>query len=223
MPASPAIRPVLEQEEHLEEPVEQARFALNHVPLPARIHFSRPLTDEELLQFCAENDGLEIESDADGSITVMTPAGPNVSRLNQILAARLLLWAETNNRGTVFGPDLGVRFADKTLRAPDAAWLSLEKWDPAAWRKKRRKGYLPVCPEFVVELRSPSDRASKIEAKMEFWMKRGAELGWLIDPQRKLAMIYRTGQEPETLLRPDFLEGEGPVAGFRIEMKTFWE
>ncbi len=219
MPAASTIRPIPGHE--LEER-ELAAFVLNRVPLPVTIRLERPLSDEELLQFCSENDGLEIESDADGSITVMTPAGPDTSWLNILFTARLLVWAEQDGRGSVFGPDLGIRFADKTLRAPDAAWLSLEKWGPAQGRRKNRPGYLPICPEFILELRSPTDRASKIEAKMEFWMSRGAQLGWLIDPVRKLAMIYRAGQEPETLLEPEFLDGDGPIRGFRLQMKEFW-
>lgn len=199
-----------------------SELTLRDVPLPVTIRPARPLSDEELLAFCAANEGLEIESDADGSITVMTPAGFETSRLNQILAAELLVWARQTGNGTACGPDLGVRFVDKTLRAPDAAWLSNERLRTAQGRAKKLKGYLPICPEFVAELRSPSDRASKVEAKMEFWMARGAQLGWLIDPERKLAMIYRPDREPETLLKPEFLVGEGPIKGFRIAMQEFW-
>lgn len=199
-----------------------SELTLRKVPLPVTIRLARPLSDEELLAFCAANDGLEIESDADGSITVMTPAGSDTSRLNLILAGELLAWARQKGNGVAFGPDLGVRFADRALRAPDAAWLSNERLKGARGRAKKLKGFLPVCPEFVAELRSPSDRASKVEAKMEFWMARGAQLGWLIDPERKLAMIYRPEREPETLLRPEFLEGEGPIKGFRLAMREFW-
>jgi Uma2 family endonuclease len=219
MPAAASIRPL--SDEFLEELPED--LTLRRLPLPATIRLARPLSDEELLEFCAANDGLEIESDADGSITVMTPAGPEISQLNLLLAARLMVWAEQTVHGVVFGPDLGVRFPDLVLRAPDVAWLSAERWEAVRKPKKKRKGFLGFCPEFIAELRSPRDRASKIEAKMEFWMGRGALLGWLIDPQRELAMIYRPGREPETLLRPEFLEGEGPIAGFRMEMREFWE
>lgn len=216
MSAAPAIRPNVDQ---APEPV-PSEVLLRDVPLPVTIRPAIPLSDEELLAFCSANSGLEIESDADGSIRVMTPAGPESSRLNQLIGAELLLWARQNG-GEVFGPDLGIRFADKTLRAPDVAWLSSERWKRQ--RKTRRPGFLPICPEFVVELRSQTDRASVIEAKMEFWMSRGAQLGWLIDPKRKLAMIYRPGREPETLLKPKVLEGEGPIKGFRLEMLPFGE
>jgi Uma2 family endonuclease len=219
MPAASATRTVPDQA--LDERV-SSELVLRGLTLPFTSHPARPLTDEELLAFCAENDGLEIESDADGGITVMTPAWAKTSRLNQLLAAELFLWARNIGRGEVFGPDLGVRFPDLVMRGPDAAWLSKERWEMVGGGGKESPGFLPFCPEFIAELRSSSDHASKIEAKMEFWMARGAELGWLIDPRRKLAMIYRPGLEPETLLRPEFLEGEGPIAGFRLEMREFW-
>ena len=220
MPAAPAIRHIPEEE--LVEP-QASGIVVPSVPLPVIIHPARPLTDSELLRFCAENNGLEIESDADGSITVMTPARRKTSRLNMLLAGKLLGWAEQTNHGVVCGPDFGVRFDDLVLRAPDAAWVSTERWDEAERWEGREPEFMRFCPEFVAELRSHSDRASQIEAKMEFWMERGAQLGWLIDPVRKLAMIYRAGQEPETLIRPEFIEGDGPLAGFRLEMKKFWE
>jgi len=193
------------------------------LPLPFTFRPARPLTDEELLAFAADNSGVNFEVDADGTVTVMSPPKPNGSRLNQIFAAELMLWARQTRLGEVFGPGLGVRFDDGVLRSPDAAWLSAEKWQQHHERAGEGREYLTVCPEFVAELRSPGDRASKVEAKMEFWMSRGADLGWLIDPIRALAMIYTPGAEPRTLLRPEFLEGSGPIAGFRIEMREFWE
>lgn len=197
-------------------------LVLRNVLLPVTIQPARMLSDKELLAFCEANEALDIESDADGSITLGSPAGPETSYRIQILASALFFWAEETGTGVVCGPDLGIRFADRTLRAPDASWLSNERWKAARGRAKKLKGFLPVCPEFVAELRSPSDRASKVEAKMEFWMARGAQLGWLIDPERKLAMIYRPEREPETLLRPEFLEGEGPIKGFCLAMREFW-
>jgi Uma2 family endonuclease len=220
MSATSAIRPIPEQE--LDEPASFG-ISLCDLPLPVTIRPARPLTDAELLQFCADNDGLEIESDADGSVTLMSPSKLGTSRLNRLFAGRLMAWADQTGRGVVCGPDLGVRFEDLVLRAPDVAWLSTGRWNEAEAQEKKDPGFLHFCPEFVAELRSLSDRASKIEAKMEFWMSRGAQLGWLIDPRRKLAMIYRSGQEPETLLKPEFVDGDGPIQGFRLEMGEFWK
>ncbi len=217
MSANPVIRPDTELASR--EP-SRSELLLRDVPLPVVIRPAQPLSDEDLLAFCAANKGLKIESDEDGSITVMTPAGPESSRLNQLLATELTLWSRQAG-GIVFGPDLGMRFPDQTMRGPNAAWLSAERWSELSPRE--REIFLTFCPEFVAELRSASDRASASEAKMEFWMARGAVIGWLIDPRRKLAMIYRPGHEPETLLQPEFLDGDGPIIGFRLEMRQFWE
>ncbi len=192
---------------------------LREISLPITIQPARPLDDRELLAFCEANSEFEIESDADGSLRVMSPNKAQGSYLNQLLNAELTVWARQNS-GIVFGPDLGVRFPDRVMRGPDCAWLPSAKWERLD--EEEREKFLAFCPEFIAELRSSTDRASKVEAKMEFWMSRGAELGWLVDPRRKLAMIYRAGQEPETLLRPDWLMGEGPLAGFRLRMDEFW-
>jgi Uma2 family endonuclease len=218
MSAAPASRADQVTEDYV-----SSDLSLRDVPLPVTLQLACPLGDEGLLAFCEANSGLEIESDADGSITIMTPAGPESSRLNQILAAELLSWARRQANGEVFGPDLGIRFPDKVMRGPDVAWLSADRWNDYKQVNKGRPGFLPFCPEFVAELRSQSDRASKIEAKMEFWMSRGAQLGWLIDPLRKLVLVYRPGREAEILSQPEVLAGEGPIAGFQIEMRDFWK
>lgn len=205
------------------EKPEAAHLAFDDLPLPVTIRPARPLTDEELIAFCEKYDSFAIESDADGSIRMMSPAFSQTSWQNQILAGRLLVWAEQSGTGIVFGPDLGVRFADGTMRSPDAAWVSRERWDGLRNAKGKRPAFLPFCPEFVAELRSASDRVSEVEAKMEFWIERGAQLAWLIDPVRKLAVIYRPGQTAQTLVQPEFLEGDGPIEGFRLAMREFWE
>jgi Uma2 family endonuclease len=127
---------------------------------------------------------------------------------------------EREGKGIAFNSNTGFLLPDGSMRLPDAAWLSSEKWQ--ALTDKQQEGFVPACPEFVVELRSPSDRASQVEGRMELWIEQGAQLGWMIDPQRRLAMIYRSGQEPETLLAPEYLEGSGPVEGFRLAMERFW-
>jgi Uma2 family endonuclease len=219
MSAAPAIR-LIHEEELKSASLDE--IVLRGIKLPVTIRAQRPLSDEELLSFCTANDGRDIECDSDGSIRVMAPAKSKTSLLNAILVAELLAWSRRTSKGVAFGPDLGIRFADQTLRAPDASWLSTQGWSRAQEEEQANPGFLHHCPEFIAEVRSQTDRASQIEAKMEFWMDRGAQLGWLIDPIRKLAMIYRPGQEPDTLLKPEFLQGEGPLEGFRLEMKDFW-
>src|SRR5579863_8261572 len=121
MSSLPAIRPVDEQEL---TPTTPEEIVLRGLTLPVTIRPQRPLTDQELLVFCAANDGRDIESDSDGSIRVMTPAKSKTSLLNAILVGQFVVWSQRTGKGVVFGPDHGVRFEDRTLRAPDASWLS---------------------------------------------------------------------------------------------------
>jgi Uma2 family endonuclease len=116
MSAAPAFRA-----DQVTEDCISSDLSLRDVPLPVTLRLANPLSDEGLLAFCESNNGLDNESDADGSIRIMTPAGPESSRLNQILAAELLSWARHGANGEVFGPGLGIRFSDKVMRGPDAA------------------------------------------------------------------------------------------------------
>jgi Uma2 family endonuclease len=201
--------------------LEAASISLHSVSFPLVIHPPRRLSDQELLLFCAANEPLRIEHTAQGDLVVMTPAGGKTGNKEGYLFRELDLWVEREGKGIAFNSNTGFLLPDGSMRVPDAAWLSDEKW--RALTGKQQDGFVPACPEFVVELRSPSDRASQVEERMEFWIDKGALSGWLIDPQRQMAMIYRPAVEPETLLKPEFLEGEGPVAGFRLKMQRFWE
>lgn len=199
----------------------RASISLSSTSFPLVVRPARRLDDEEFLRFCAANESLRIERTAEGDLIVMTPAGTRTGNKEGYIFRELDFWVEREKRGIALNSNIGVAFPDGEIRMPDAGWVSDARWNSLDDAQKER--FLPFCPEFVVELRSPSDRASKVEVKMEFWMSRGAELGWLIDPQRKLAMIYRPGREPETLLNPEFLDGEGPIAGFRLKMQRLWE
>jgi Uma2 family endonuclease len=107
------------------------------------------------------------------------------------------------------------------MRAPDAAWISFERLKPLS--DQERAGFAPVCPEFVIELRSPSDRLKVLQAKMEMWIANGAEVAWLIDPERRVVEIYRPGESPEVLHEPSSVQGTGPVAGFELVMARVWQ
>jgi Uma2 family endonuclease len=201
--------------------VVEARIVLSGVSFPFLLRPLKRMDDESLLRFCSANDPLRIERTAEGDLIVMTPAGGKTGNREGFLFRELDLWVESHAKGIAFNSNTGFSFPDGVVRSPDAAWLSDEQWNPLT--EAEREEYLPVCPEFVVELRSPSDRIPDLEARLEFWMSRGALLSWLIDPQRQLAVVYRQGREPETLLRPDLLAGEGPLEGFSLKMQRFWE
>jgi Uma2 family endonuclease len=193
---------------------------IRSISFPFFLRPSRPISDDALLEFCAANDSLRIERNPAGELVVMTPAGGKTGKAELYIGRELDNWVEING-GDAFGSNTGFSLPDGSVRAPDAAWLSPEKWNSLTPEEQRR--FVPFCPEFVIELRSPSDSIAELETKMTEWIANGAQLAWLIDPLRKLAVIYRPGHEPETLLQPDFLHGEGPIAGFALKMQRLWD
>jgi Uma2 family endonuclease len=195
-------------------------FALQAVPLPLRIRPATPMSDRQLLEFCAANDVLRVEREPNGEILVMTPAGGRTGKKNTDVILELAYWARANSRGVAFDCNTGFLLADGSMRSPDAAWVERSRWD--ALTEDEQEGYPPLCPDFVIELRSPSDRLNELEAKMQQWIANGARLAWLIDPVRTSVTIYRPSVVAELLERPATVHGDGPVAGFVLEMARIW-
>jgi len=196
-------------------------LALPESGLPIRIRLDRPMTDEELMRFCASNDGLRVEREANGEILVTTPAGFRSSRMNSRIIRLLDEWAEADGRGLTSDSNGGYTLPDNSVRAPDAAWISLRRLESVSPEDQER--FAPVCPEFVIELRSPTNSLSELEAKMEMWIANGAEVAWLIDPLRKVVAVYRPGEAAELLIDPSSVQGSGPVAGFELVMARIWQ
>jgi Uma2 family endonuclease len=187
--------------------------------MPVVLRPAVPMTDAQLLRFSAANDLFRVERTANSELHMMTVGGDG-GRLELYLARELDAWAERDGRGLVFPANTGFKLRDGAILSPDAAWVSRGRWESLTRTQKRQ--YLPFCPEFVAEIRSPGDRLSPLTQKMEQWIDYGAELAWMIDPQRKTASIYRKGEGAAVAARPDFLNGEGPIAGFRLKMDRFW-
>ncbi len=179
------------------------------------------MSDEELLSFCAVNDFMRVEREANGEILVMTPANSKTSKINIRISRLLDEWAEADGRGFAFDSSGGFTLPDTSMRNPDGAWVERSRWD--ALTDSQQSSFAPICPDFVIELRSPSDRLALVEAKMEMWIANGAQVAWLIDPQRKVVEIYRSGDSPEVLHEPSSVRGTGPVAGFELVMARVWQ
>jgi Uma2 family endonuclease len=180
-----------------------------------------PMDDDEFFEFCGNNPDLQIERTAQGEIYVMPPAGGETSHRNNELSTQLNIWAKKDGRGLAFDSSGGFILPNRAIRAPDAAWVRKSWLEKIPKERKRR--HIPLCPDFVIELISPSDRRSHVDAKMREWIDNGAELGWLIDADRRAVNIYRRGHEPQEIVNPEFVDGEGPVAGFRLELTEVWE
>src|SRR5579884_1369836 len=179
--------------------------------------------DPEMLfeRVCAEFENVKIEQDEEGNIYIMAPAGAESSDRNTELTMQLRLWAKQDGRGRAFGPDVEFIFPNHSKRGPDAAWIRNEKLI-ALSRNERRK-FAHVIPDFVVELKSPSDRISKLQEKMIEYRRNGVELGWLIDPDQRTVSIYRAREEAAEVFQGERLPADGPVAGFVLDLAPIWQ
>jgi Uma2 family endonuclease len=177
-------------------------------------------SDEAFVEFCRANPNLRIERNSQGDLIVMPPAGGESSRRNMKVAAQLDNWAEEDGRGQAFDSSAGFRLPDGSILSPDAAWLSNEALGRLT--PKQRKEFLPLCPEFVVEIRSPSDNLAEVKKKMELWIANGAQLGWLIDGDARTVHVYRKNRPPKTHRAITELAGEGPVKGFVLKLAAVW-
>ena len=195
-------------------------FSVNSLELPVTIIPAEPMDDETLLRFCAENDVLRIERTNKGELKVMSPAGGGTGASNAEIIVELGLWTRRDGRGIAFDSNTGFTLRDGAMFSPDAAWLLLSRWQGLTEGERAR--FAPICPDFVIELRSRTDSLTGLKAKMEQWIANGAEVAWLIDPTDRSVTIYRQGEAPETLIDPSSVQGNGPVLGFELVMSWVW-
>jgi Uma2 family endonuclease len=139
------------------------------------------MSDDEFLRFCKENEPMRCERDASGEIILMSPTWGETSNRNSYLNYRLVKWAEETDSGMTFDSSGGFTLPDGSLRSPDCAWISWPRWN--ALSDEERHGFPRTCPQFLIELRSESDRLPDMTEKMRMWMQSGAEVAWLVDPQ----------------------------------------
>jgi len=193
-------------------------LALPDIDQPVRLRFDHPVTDEELLRFCAENELLRVERDAKGELVLMSPTGTDGGNAELDIATDLNIWARQDGRGRALGPNSGVKLPDTAVRAADAGWVSWDRYN----RSSGATGYRQFVPEFVIEVRSATDRLPDAQAKMREWITYGVDLGWLVDPSRKTVEIYRPGQAMEEQVGHSAVYGEGPEGGFVLELGKVW-
>ncbi|MGC9523977.1 MAG: Uma2 family endonuclease [Limnospira sp.] len=188
--------------------------------LSPKLELKLPLTDEQFWQLCRDNDDLRFEATANGELIIMPPTGGYTSERNADLIYQLKAWSRQNNLGKVFDSNGGLILPNGAKRAPDASWLSIDRWD--ALTREEKDKFLPLCPDFVVELMSPSDTRPDTREKMREYMENGARLGWLIDRQQRQVEIYRRDREMEILDNPQTVSGETVLPGFVLDLSTIW-
>ena len=169
------------------------------------------MTDEKFQALCDEYEDYCLEYTAEGELLIMPPTDPETGARNALIIYQLTNWSIAKGLGIVTDSSGGFVLPNGARRAPDASWTS-----------RNRFRQRPLCPQFVIELLSPTDRPKKADAKMREWLANGVELGWLIDPRSQSVTIYRPHQEPEVRLGITSLAGEAPIEGFTLDLASIW-
>ena len=194
--------------------------SLHNLALPARLRPASPWSDDELMAFSQANKPCKVERLVSGEILVMTPRGYKNNLREAYVVHELFAWAEADGRGEVFSSNAGFNLPDGSTLSPDAGWVESSR--VAALSEQERERFLPFAPDFLIEILSPSDSLSDLDAKMAQWIDNGVRLAWRIDPFGGTVAVYATGAEPVLLVRPMVVEGSGPIAGFRLKMSRVW-
>jgi len=150
----------------------------------------------------------------------MSPTGGNKGKRNVKITTQLDIWNSQNNLGEVFDSNTGFILPNGSQRAPNSSWLSREKWDALTLEEQDK--FLPLCPDFVLELMSPSDTLEKTRTKMKEYIENGAKLGWLINRKKRQLEIYRSQQDVEILENPQTVSGENILPGFILDLTLIW-
>jgi Uma2 family endonuclease len=174
------------------------------------------MTDEEFLKFCLENPGLRIERNSNLEIIIMSPVSSLSGLHSSEIFIQLANWSKKDGRGLVFDSSTGFTLPDRSVLSPDASWMLLNKWNSLTRDDKDK--FAPVCPDFIIEVRSKSDDIESLKEKMNVWVNNGATLAWLVDPREKAAFIFRPGEEVEKIQGFHLLKGEDPVRGFELDL-----
>ena len=188
------------------------------VNIPSTLILS--ITHEQFVQLALANRDLQLERTPMGELIVMPPTGSDTGNRNLDIEGQLWLWNRQTKLGKAFNSSTGFHLPNGAFRSPDASWIRQERWD--ALTPEQRKGFAPLCPDFVLELRSESDNMEPLRAKMREYMANGARLGWLIDRKNKKVEIYRQAQEVEVLDNPSTLSDEDVLPGFVLDLTEVW-
>ena len=178
------------------------------------------LTREQFYELCAANPELKLERNPNGELVIMSPTGGETGAWNSEINLDLGLWNRQSATGKTFDSSTGFALPKGSDRSPDAAWIPIAKWK--ALTPEQRKKFLPLCPDFAIELLSPNDSWIKGLAKMQEYQDNGCRLGWLIDPESKRVAIYRLGKSVEILEAPASLSGEDVLVGFVLNLEHIW-
>jgi Uma2 family endonuclease len=178
------------------------------------------VTSEEFEKLCQDNPDRLFELTANGELVIMTPVGGESGNSELELGADLAIWNRQTKLGKIFSSSTMFILPNGAQRSPDAAWVELSRWE--ALTPVQRKKFLPLAPDFVIELRSETDTLPPLRAKMEEYQSNGVRLGLLIDPKNKQVEIYRLEQESEMIESPTSIDCSDVMPGFILNMSEIW-
>nr|WP_041238066.1 Uma2 family endonuclease [Gloeothece citriformis] len=178
------------------------------------------ISDEQFFQLCQDNRDLRFERNAKGDLIIMPPTGGETSNKNAGITAQLWIWNEQYKLGKIFDSSGGFKLPNGAHRSPDASWIPLEKWNNLT--SQQREKFLPLCPDFLIELLSPSETLKTLQDKMKEYLDNGMKLGWLINPKNQQVEIYRPQQAIEILDNPEILSGEDILPQFVLDLESIW-
>lgn len=190
-------------------------------PITLKLEPTIKLTATQFYELCQENPDWQLERTAQGDLVIMPPTGGETGRHNLHISGQLWLWNEQQQLGQAFDSSTGFSLPNGADRSPDVAWIAQSRWE--ALTPQQREKFIPLCPDFVIELLSVNDNLSKTQAKMREYQDNGCRLGWLINRLQKEVEIYRLGQKVEILSAPSTLSGEGVLPRFILNLERLWD
>ena len=198
----------------------ETKVRVEHPPVVLHMRPAIEMDEEQFFEFCQINRGWRIERSAQGDLEVMAPTGGETSNRDFRISVQLGIWTDNDGTGVAFESSGGFVLPNGAMRSPDASWVRRERL--AQLTAEQRQRFLPLCPDLVVELRSPSDPLAVIESKMGEYLENGAHLGWLIDPEGRRVHVYEPGKEVSILETPDEVSGDPVLPGFVLDLRPIW-
>lgn len=192
----------------------------SHVPPNFIVDVHSVLTGDEFVQLCRDNRDMRMELTSKGELILMPPTGSKTGLRNARVTQRLSAWAEADGSGFCFDSSTGFTLPNGARRSPDAAWVRRERWE--ALTEEEQEGFAPLCPDFVIELRSRSDNVPPLESKMVEYIANGTSMAWMLDQLRMRVYIYRADQQPEVLEDPKTVAGDPLLPGFVLNLREIW-
>jgi Uma2 family endonuclease len=189
-------------------------------PLVVRLRPALELSEDQFFRLCQINRDLRIERNAEGELLIMPPSESATGDRNSEINMQLRIWAKQDGSGLVFDSSAGFTLPNGAIRAPDAAWVARSRWGQIP--REQRERFAPICPDFVLELRSPSDALGVVQDKLAEYLANGARLGWLLDLEPRHVYVYRPGAPVERLEGPESVSGDPVLPGFTLNLCEIW-